>query len=108
MAYVNIHGGNGYCGCPPPVDFGGGGSGKDGKSAYEIWIEQGGVGTEQDFLASLRGPAGEKGADGERGAQGPIGPQGVPGIPGVPGAKGAPGKKGDSNKSVYQRMVGCG
>lgn len=120
MAYVNIHGGNGYCGCPPPVDFGGGGSGKDGKSAYEIWIEQGGVGTEQDFLASLRGPAGEKGEIGERGAQGPIGPQGaigpkgeagpqgVPGIPGVPGAKGAPGEKGDSGKSAYQEWLDAG
>ncbi len=120
MGYVNIHGGNGYCGCPPPNNLGGGGSGKDGKSAYEIWIEQGGVGTEQDFLASLRGPAGEKGEPGERGAQGPLGPQGaigprgdagpqgVPGIPGVPGAKGAPGEKGDSGKSAYQEWLDAG
>jgi hypothetical protein len=28
--------------------------GKDGKSAYEIWLEQGNTGTEEDFLASLR------------------------------------------------------
>ena len=34
---------------------GGGGTGADGKSAYEIWLEQGNSGTEQDFLASLKG-----------------------------------------------------
>ena len=31
--------------------------GDDGKSAYEIWLEQGNTGTEQDFLDSLRGEA---------------------------------------------------
>lgn len=30
-------------------------SGGGGKSAYEIWIEQGNTGTEEDFLASLKG-----------------------------------------------------
>lgn len=29
--------------------------GKEGKSAYEIWLEQGNSGTEQDFLDSLKG-----------------------------------------------------
>ena len=29
--------------------------GIDGKSAYEIWLEQGNTGTEQDFLDSLKG-----------------------------------------------------
>lgn len=33
--------------------------GKDGKSAYEIWLEQGNTGTEQDFLESLKGVDGE-------------------------------------------------
>ena len=32
----------------------GGGAGEDGKSAYEIWLEQGNTGTEEDFLASLK------------------------------------------------------
>lgn len=36
--------------------------GVDGKSAYEIWLEAGNTGTEQDFLISL---VGEKGADGK-------------------------------------------
>lgn len=29
--------------------------GADGKSAYDIWLEQGNVGTEQEFLDSLKG-----------------------------------------------------
>ena len=41
--------------------------GVDGKSAYEIWLEEGNTGTEQDFLDSLvgaQGPAGASGANG--------------------------------------------
>ena len=33
-------------------------AGNDGKSAYEIWLEQGNTGTEQDFLNSLKGEDG--------------------------------------------------
>lgn len=33
--------------------------GVDGKSAYQIWIEQGNTGTEEDFLNSLKGKDGE-------------------------------------------------
>ena len=33
--------------------------GKDGKSAYEIWLEQGNTGTEADFLESLKGSGGD-------------------------------------------------
>jgi hypothetical protein len=42
--------------------------GVDGKSAYEIWLDEGNTGTEQDFLDSLVG---------EDGAQGPPGANGV-------------------------------
>ena len=38
-----------------------GGSGADGKSAYEIWLEQGNTGTEQDFIDSLKGETVESG-----------------------------------------------
>lgn len=38
--------------------------GEDGKSAYEIWLEQGNSGSEQDFLDSLKG---EQGIQGEKG-----------------------------------------
>lgn len=40
---------------------GGGGSGADGKSAYEIAVEHGFEGSEEEWLASLKG---EPGADG--------------------------------------------
>lgn len=35
--------------------------GVDGKSAYEIWLEQGNTGTEEDFLESLKGKDGTSG-----------------------------------------------
>ena len=38
--------------------------GVDGKSAYEIWVDEGNVGTEQDFLDSLVGEKGDQGDDG--------------------------------------------
>ena len=41
-------------------------SGTDGKSAYQIWLEQGNTGTEQDYLNSLKGEDGytpQKGVD---------------------------------------------
>lgn len=49
------------------LNQGGGGNGEkgeDGKSAYEIWLEQGNSGSEQDFLDSLKG---EQGIQGEKG-----------------------------------------
>ncbi|MBQ8938369.1 MAG: collagen-like protein [Bacteroidaceae bacterium] len=50
--------------------------GDPGKSAYEIAVEQGFVGTEEEWLESL------KGADGAQGPQGERGPQGEPGVSG--------------------------
>lgn len=38
-----------------------GGLGADGKSAYQIWLDNGNQGTEADFLASLRGQPGAAG-----------------------------------------------
>lgn len=43
---------------------GGGGTGVDGKSAYEIAVEHGFIGTEEEWLASLKGDTGAAGADG--------------------------------------------
>lgn len=42
-----------------------GARGIEGKSAYQIWLEQGHAGTEEDFLASLQGNSGYSGAAGE-------------------------------------------
>lgn len=40
-------------------------NGADGKSAYEIWLELGNVGSEQDFIDSLVGQNGSDGIDGK-------------------------------------------
>lgn len=38
--------------------------GVDGKSAYQIWLDNGNTGSVNDFLESLKGPKGDKGEDG--------------------------------------------
>ncbi len=45
--------------------------GKDGKSAYEIALENGFVGTEAEWLESLKGTDGKDGADGQPGKDAP-------------------------------------
>ena len=59
--------------------------GEAGKSAYDIAVEHGFVGTEEEWLESLRGPQGEKGEQGEKGDQGEKGEQGEQGEAGTPG-----------------------
>ena len=46
------------------VSQGGGSKGKDGKSAYEIAVEHGYQGTEEQWLESLKGEKGDKGNPG--------------------------------------------
>lgn len=100
--------------------------GADGKSAYEVWLDQGNVGTEQEFLESLKGEDGQDGAtgpqgpQGERGEQGPqgengeTGPQGDPGQPGETGAvgpqgpAGPQGEQGQPGLSAYQIWLSLG
>ena len=58
--------------------------GADGRSAYEVAVDNGFVGTEEEWLDYLRlGPKGDKGDTGAQGATGPTGPQGVPGQDGA-------------------------
>ncbi|MEN0009625.1 MAG: hypothetical protein AAGC48_12825, partial [Flavobacterium nitrogenifigens] len=67
---------------------GDGTTGKDGKSAYEVWTEiPGNEGKSvTDFINSLKGDKGDKG---EVGIAGMSGTSGVPGIPGKDGGPGA-------------------
>ena len=58
--------------------------GTDGKSAYQIAVEQGYQGSESDWLSSLKGDKGEKGNT---------------------GAKGNPGQDGTEGKSAYAIAV---
>ena len=62
-----------------------------GKSAYEMAVEHGFQGTEEEWLESLRGEPGAKGDPGEPGQKGD---QGEPGPKGEKGDKGDPGMSG--------------
>lgn len=67
----------------PPVG-GDSAPGVNGKSAYELAVDNGFVGTVQQWLASLEGPPGaDSTVPGPPGDTGPEGPQGLPGVPGT-------------------------
>lgn len=57
--------------------------GEEGMSAYEVWLDLGNTGTEQDFIDSLKGPEGD------------------PGDPGADGDSGDPGADGDSAYDIW-------
>lgn len=103
--------------------------GEPGKSAYEIAVEEGFSGTVSEWLASLRGPSGEKGEDGQDGttphiggngnwylgerdtgvqAQGPKGNPGADGKDGAPGKDGTDGKNGTNGKDGLTTAVNIG
>jgi hypothetical protein len=80
-------------------------AGADGASAYQVAVANGFVGTESQWLASLKGPKGDTGATGAQGPQGlkgdtgatgAQGPQGPQGLKGDTGAQGPQGVKGDT------------
>lgn len=72
--------------------------GKDGKSAFEIAVEHGFVGTEIEWLESLKGVDGKDGCDGRNGVDGLPGKDGKDGADGLPGRDGINGTDG---KSAY-------
>ena len=72
-----------------------GANGKDGRSAYEIAIENGFVGTAAEWLESLKG---RDGIDGKDGLPGKDGKDGLPGKDGTNGKDGLPGKDGRDGK----------
>ena len=67
----------------------------EGDSAYEIAVEHGYVGTEAEWLLSLKG---ERGEQGSQGIQGPRGERGEKGSKGDKGNKGDKGDKGDKGE----------
>lgn len=80
-----------------------GAQGIQGLSAYQVAVQHGFKGTEDEWLISLKGekgetgPKGDKGNTGEKGATGERGPQGLQGergLQGVQGEKGEPGIQG--------------
>lgn len=68
--------------------------GKNGKSAYEIALDNGFEGTEQEWLDSLKGEKGDTGEKGEKGDKGDTGEQGAQGEKGETGATGEQGEPG--------------
>ena len=75
--------------------------GTDGKSAFEIAVEYGFVGTETEWLESLKGVDGKNGVDGLPGKDGKDGADGVPGHNGANGKNGVDGINGSDGKSAY-------
>ena len=80
-----------------------GATGSDGKSAYEIWLENGHSGDEEDFLASL---VGQKGATGPEGPRGATGTNGTNGTNGATGPTGPTGTQFTLTNNSYQRAEG--
>ena len=72
-----------------------GANGKDGRSAYEIAIENGFVGTAAEWLESLKG---RDGIDGKDGLPGKDGKNGADGLPGKDGTNGKDGRDGIDGK----------
>jgi len=102
----------------------GGSAGADGKSAYEIALENGFEGTQSEWLASLKGADGQDGQDGQAGAAGADGKSAyeialengfegtqsewlasLKGADGQDGQDGAAGANGADGKSAYELAV---
>ena len=79
-----------------------GADGKNGKSAYDLAVENGYVGTVEQWLASLIGAQGEKGDKGDTGS---VGAQGEKGDKGDAGVAGVNGFNGSNGKSAYDLAV---
>lgn len=110
----------------PGVQGTAGVNGTNGISAYQVWLANGGSGTETDFINFLKGaqgvqgiqgvagPIGLQGMVGVTGATGPEGQQGIPGISGpqgvagAVGATGAAGIDGTNGISAYQVWLANG
>ena len=87
-----------------------GAQGIQGLSAYQVAVQHGFEGTEDEWLISLKGEKGETGPKGEQGEPGPKGEPGANGAPGEQGPKGDPGEKGEkgdpgSDASVTKQNV---
>lgn len=90
-------------------------AGADGKSAYEIAVEEGFAGTEQEWLESLKGQPGQDGDDGQPGKSayqvavdaGFIGTE-AEWLASLQGEPGQDGEDGSAGKSAYQIAVDNG
>lgn len=72
-----------------------------GYSAYEIAVQNGYEGTEQEWLLSLKGAKGDTGATGPQGETGETGPQGPQGVQGETGPQGPQGETGPAGTTLW-------
>lgn len=79
--------------------------GRQGLSAYELYLNNGGNLSETEWLASLKGEVGETGPQGDRGPQGPQGPEGPRGPEGPQGIQGEKGETGPAGSGVTLEEV---
>ena len=75
-------------------------------SAYGLAVKHGFKGTEEEYLASLKGETGAAGPTGPTGAQGPTGPIGETGPTGPVGPTGAAGAAGPTGPTGAQGQTG--
>lgn len=81
---------------------------RNGKSTYQIAVDNGFEGTEKEWLLTIKGEKGDKGDKGDKGEQGERGLQGEQGNKGAKGDKGLKGDKGEQGiqgKSAYDIAV---
>ena len=72
-----------------------GDTGADGKSAYQVAVDNGYIGTETEWIASLKGDKGDTGEQGLRGERGETGEAGYTPVKGKDYFDGADGKDGE-------------
>lgn len=83
----------------------------DGQSAYALAVQLGFTGSEEDWIASLKGAKGDKGdtgAQGPEGATGATGPQGRQGPTGATGATGPRGPQGPQGPAGASAVAASG
>lgn len=80
--------------------------GAPGKSAYQLWLDDGNTGTYADYQAFNKGPQGIQGVAGPQGPQGDIGPAGAKGDAGIAGQNGLDGETGPAGPKGDQGIQG--
>jgi hypothetical protein len=80
--------------------------GADGRSAFELWLDDGNEGTLADFWEFCKGAPGTPGAPGIQGPPGEDGIAGATGIQGPPGQDGDPGADGQDGAQGIQGIPG--
>lgn len=78
----------------------------DGQSAYDLAVANGFVGTQAQWLASLKGAKGDQGNTGNQGVQGITGVAGDQGIQGIQGLTGLQGQTGSTGQTGAQGIQG--